>query len=176
MILKMYATSTKVKKLSMHVATLRIVFGIMWAIDAVFKFQPSFRNGFINQIKTATLGQPSWLKPWFHFWVHFLGYNPHLFALLTAIIESFIACSLLLGLARRVTYLSAAFFSLLVWAIAEGFGGPYTSSSTDIGAAIIYAVVFFALYGLERLTVTPKWSLDNYIIQHLQWWAVIANP
>ena len=61
-------------------------------------------------------------------------------------------------------------------AIAEGFGGPYTSSSTDIGAAIIYAVVFFALYGLERLTVTPKWSLDNYIIQHLQWWAVIANP
>jgi hypothetical protein len=30
----------------------------------------------------------------------------------------------------------------MVWAIAEGFGGPYTSGASDIGTAIIYAVLF----------------------------------
>ncbi len=172
----MRTETTKAKKLSMHVATLRIIFGLMWAIDAAFKFQPSFRNGFLDQIKAVSQGQPNWLNPWFHFWVQLLSHNPHFFAALTAIIESLIAAALLLGFARRATYISAAIFSILVWAIAEGFGGPYSSSSTDIGAAIIYAVVFFALYGLDRLAVTSKWSLDNYIIQHFPWWAVVANP
>ena len=36
-------------------------------------------------------------------------------------------------------------FSLLVWAIAEGFGGPYGSGSTDIGTSIIYALFFVGL-------------------------------
>ena len=127
-------------------------------------------------ITSASQGQPSWLNPWFHFWSTFLSHNPHLFAVLTAIIESLIAIALLFGIARRSTYVGATIFSLFIWGIAEGFGGPYSSSSTDIGAAVMYAVVFFALYGLERLAAPPKWSLDNYISKQVPWWSVIANP
>lgn len=105
-----------------------------------------------------------------------MSHNPHLFALLTAVVESLIALALLIGFARRTTYLSAAVFSLLIWSIAEGFGGPYTSGSTDIGTAVVYAVVFFALYGLDRLAAPPKWSVDNYVVKKLPWWAMVANP
>lgn len=163
-------------KLSRHVAILRIVFGLMWLVDAAFKWQPSFRNGFLDQITSAGQAQPSWLNAWFRFWSTFLGHNPHLFALLIAIIESLIALALTFGFARRTTYLGAAVFSLLIWSVAEGFGGPYSRNSTDIGAAVTYAVVFFALYGLERLAVPATWALDNYIVKKLPRWSVVANP
>jgi nitrite reductase (NO-forming) len=166
----------KTSELAKHVAILRIVFGVIWGIDAVFKWQPAFINGFSGIITSAAQGQPGWLSPWFSFWTHFLAYNPHLFAILTAVIESLIALALLFGLARRATYVTAAVFSLLIWSIAEGFGGPYSIASTDIGTAIMYAVVFFALYGLDRLSYPPKWSVDNYISKKIAWWAVIANP
>jgi len=36
-------------------------------------------------------------------------------------------------------------YGLFVWSVAEGFGGPYVlSTTTDLGAAIIYSLVFWA--------------------------------
>lgn len=168
--------SVKMATLSKHVAIFRVIFGAIWAIDAIFKWQPAFSQGFSAMIASAAQDQPSWLNPWFHFWLHFLSLNPHLFATITAIIESLIALALLFGLARRATYISGAVFSLLVWGVAEGFGGPYTIGSTDIGTAIMYAVVFFALYGLDQMTIPPKWSIDNYLTKRIPWWSIIANP
>ncbi len=167
---------SKQNSLSRHIAILRIAFGLMWSIDAIFKWTSSFRDSFMNQVKSAAIGQPGWLHPWFHLWTTFLGYNPHLFATLTAIVESLIALALLFGFARRTAYIGAALFSILIWTTAEGFGGPYTASSTDIGTAIIYAVVFFALYGLDRLSGSAWWALDNYMSKKISWWTNIANP
>jgi hypothetical protein len=48
------------------------------------------------------------------------------------------------GFVRKVTYISAAAFSLMIWATAEGFGGPYTSGASDVGTATIYAVSSWA--------------------------------
>ena len=170
------AMSVKAPALARHVAIFRIIFGIIWAIDATFKWFPAFRNGFMDQVTGAAQGQPSWLNFWFNFWTHFLSHNPHFFAVLIAITESLIALALIFGVARRATYLLAIVFTLLIWGVAEGFGGPYSAASTDIGAAIIYTVVFFSLYGLERMAVPPKWSLDNYISKKISWWSKIANP
>jgi thiosulfate dehydrogenase (quinone) large subunit len=167
---------TKPSPLAKHVAVLRIVFGVVWAIDATFKWLPSFRSGFFGQITSAAQGQPRWLAPWFNFWIHLLGHNPQLFAVLTAIAESLIAVALIFGIGRRLAYCSAIIFTLMIWSIAEGFGGPYNSGSTDIGTAIIYAIVFFALYGLDRLAIKPKWAVDNFLSRKLKWWSVIANP
>jgi thiosulfate dehydrogenase (quinone) large subunit len=162
--------------LSKHVAALRIIFGLIWAIDACFKWQPAFRSGFLDQIQGAASGQPNWLQGWFNFWIHLLSHNPHLFALIVAIVETLIALFLIFGIARRATYLWAAVFSLLIWSIAEGFGGPYSATSTDIGTGIIYAIVFLSLYGLDRLAGRGKWSLDNYLSKKLPWWSVVAEP
>lgn len=171
-----YAYAVMTKKLARHVAILRILFGCIWVIDAVFKWQPAFRNNFLSQIQAASQGQPGWLHGWFNFWASLIAHNPSLFAILVAVIESLIALALLIGLARRTTYITSAIFSVVIWSVAEGFGGPYSSTSTDIGTAIIYALVFFALYGLDRLAAPPRWSIDNYIVRKMPWWAIIANP
>lgn len=46
---------------------------------------------------------------------------------------------------RKVTYLVTIATGLGIWAVAEGFGGPYTTGSIDIGTACIYALVAAAL-------------------------------
>lgn len=170
------ASKSNTLRISRQVALLRIVFGVMWAVDALFKWQPSFVSGFVDQVNGAAVGQPSWLMPWFHFWSRLLSFNPHLFAIFTASVESAIAIALLLGIMRSSSYLAAVIFSLLIWSVAEGFGGPYGSSSTDIGTGIIYAIVFLALYGLERLVKPSSWSVDNYLNQRFKWWNKLSEP
>lgn len=170
------AKSIKASGLASHVAILRIVFGLMWAVDAAFKWNTAFADGFLDQIKSAADGQPAWLHGWFDFWISLTSSSPHFYATLTAAIETLIALALIFGFLRQITYIAAAVYSLMVWAIPEGFGGPYSAASTDIGTGIIYAVVFFSLYGLERMAQPSKWALDTLIARRLAWWAVLANP
>lgn len=168
--------NTKTSKLASHVAVLRIIFGFMWAIDAAFKWNSAFADGFLDQVKAAGDGQPAWLHGWFDFWANLTASNAHFYATLTAATETLIAFALIFGLLRQVTYLAAAIYSLLIWAIPEGFGGPYTATSTDIGTGIIYAVVFFSIYGLERMAHPAKWALDPLIARRLPWWTLLSEP
>ena len=48
---------------------LRITFGGIWLIDAVLKWLPGFRSGYMSSISGAGMGQPGWLQWWFHFWM-----------------------------------------------------------------------------------------------------------
>lgn len=170
------AKSAKTNGLASHVAVLRIIFGLMWAVDAAFKWSPSFTNGFLGQVQSAAEGQPAWLHSWFSFWIHLLSTNVQFFAMVTAVVETLIALALIFGVLRQVVYIAAAVFSLLIWAIPEGFGGPYSAASTDIGVGIVYTVVFFSLYGLERMARPARWALDTVIARRIPWWAVIADP
>jgi uncharacterized membrane protein YphA (DoxX/SURF4 family) len=121
---------------SKRLAALRIGFGLVWAIDAAFKLESAFYNGILNKIKATDSGEPSWLNPWFHAWYRIIGSSPHTFAIIVIIIELLITVSLLFGVARRLNYALAALFSLLVWTVAEAFGGPYVSGSTSATASI----------------------------------------
>jgi len=91
------------------------------------------------------------------------------------VIESLIAVALIAGFARKFTYISAALFSVLVWATAEGFGGPYMSGSSDIGTAIIYALVFVGLLALSAYAGPARYSADYYIEQRVSWWWKVAE-
>ena len=53
--------------------------------------------------------------------------------------------------------------SLMIWSIVEGFGGRYGPGSTDIGAAIIYALTFVTIIIVERSCNYSKYSLDVLI-------------
>jgi len=154
---------------------LRISFGIIWLIDAVLKWLPGFRSGYMNAIMGEAQGQPGWLKPWFDFWINFQHPRVTLFAYLVAVVETLIALALIAGFARKVTYISAIVFSLLIWGTAEGFGGPYTSGASDIGTAIIYAVVFAALLALSYYAGPSRYSADYYIEKRISWWWKIAE-
>lgn len=126
-------------------ALLRIAFGMVWGIDAYFKWQPAFFAGFSESVKAALSNQPFLLQTWIRIWITITSYNSHHFAILTAIVETIIALGLLFGIFTRYIIYIGIILSLLIWSTAEGFGGPHTSSSTDIGAAIIYVFVFIAL-------------------------------
>lgn len=127
-------------------ALLRIVFGVVWGIDAAFKWMPAFVNGLPGMIGSMTSGQPSWVADWLNFWLGIINIAPHFFAVLIAVIESALAVGLAFNLFPRAVYISGFAFSLAIWSVGESFGGPYAAGSTDIGAAIIYSFVFAALY------------------------------
>jgi nitrite reductase (NO-forming) len=154
---------------------LRITFGVIWLIDAVLKWLPGFRSNYVPMIKAAAQGQPGWLHPWFSFWMNVQDPHGAFFAYFAAVIETLIALALIAGFARKFTYVSAAAFSLLIWSIAEGFGGPYTSGATDIGTSIIYVVVFAGLLALSYYAGPDRYSADYYLEKKISWWWRIAE-
>ena len=127
-------------------AALRIVFGCVWAIDAYFKWQPAFINNFTSYLTDGAQGQPALVQAWINLWVHGVSVDPHFFAIVVALAETAIAFGLLFGFFTRVALLGGILMTLVIWSTAEGFGGPYAAGSTDIGAAIIYVIVFVALW------------------------------
>jgi uncharacterized membrane protein YphA (DoxX/SURF4 family) len=126
-------------------------------------------------ISDAGQGQPGWLHGWFSFWTNLQRPEVAFFAYAVAAAETLIAVAVILGFARKITYISAAVFSVLIWAVAEGFGGPYTSGAADIGTAVIYAVVFVGLLALMAYTGPARYGVDYYLEQKISWWWKVAE-
>src|SRR6266536_3681287 len=154
---------------------LRIGFGVIWLIDAILKWLPGFRSGYMDTIIGQAQGQPGWLKPWFDFWINLQHPRAVFFAYLVAAVETLIAVALIAGFARKLTYISAATFSVLIWATSEGFGGPYTSGAADIGTGVIYAVLFLGLLALSAYAGPARYSADYYLEKRVSWWWKVAE-
>src|ERR1700683_5388583 len=84
---------------------LRITFGVIWLIDAVLKWLPGFRSGYSGMISGAGQGQPGWLHWWFSFWINLQSPHPGFYAYLVAVLETLVALAVLLGVARKVSYI-----------------------------------------------------------------------
>ena len=154
------------------IGILRIVFGIVWAIDAWFKWQPDFINNFSSFLTGPLDGQPAWIQSWINFWINVIKVDPHVFAHLVAIGETAVAIGLLFGLLSNLTNIVGILLSIVIWTTAEGFGGPYTAGSTDIGAAIIYVLVFVGLF----LAVSGLYyGVDRYLDPILGRWSFLAS-
>jgi len=163
--------------LSKRIATLRIVFGVIWLIDAGLKMNYVFVRDFQEAFTEGAAGQPGWLTWWFDFWADVTKTSPATFAYITIVLETLIGLSLVFGFARRTGYIAGFVFSFAIWTLPEGFGGPYSMSSTDINQGIIYALVFAALYGLDSaLNSRPAWAVDERLERRFSWWRPIAEP
>ncbi len=156
-------------------AGVRAAFGVVMAVDAWLKWQPSFAAHYVGYLQNAAKAQPDWLSPWFNFWLRIVPPNADLFISATRVIETAIAIGLLLGLARRFTYSLGAVFSLLIWATAEGFGGPYTAGATNLGPALVYALVFIALILFARILGSTPYSLDYHIGRRFPIWGSLME-
>ncbi|MBF6557849.1 MAG: DoxX family protein [Acidimicrobiales bacterium] len=154
---------------------LRVAFGVIWLIDAVLKWLPGFKDSYMSTIMGTAQGQPAWLRWWFDFWINLQHPAATFFWALVATTDTLIALALIFGFARKLTYIGAIGFSLLIWATAEGFGGPYTSGSSDIGTAIIYAVVFAGLLALSYYAGVARYSVDYYLERRISWWWKVAE-
>jgi uncharacterized membrane protein YphA (DoxX/SURF4 family) len=152
-----------------------IFFGLIWAIDAYFKWLPDFQHNFMKIVQGGAASQPGWLGPWYQFWQTALQPYAHTLALLSAIIESVIAVALIVGFARKPLYILGALWSFGIWAIPEGFGNVSRAAYTDIGTSIIYVAVFAALWAIDSCTGPRRYSLDALIERHLPLWKRIAE-
>jgi uncharacterized membrane protein YphA (DoxX/SURF4 family) len=153
----------------------RIAFGMIWLIDAILKWLPGFRSTYVSAVTGVAQGQPGWLRWWFDFWVKLQAPRPTLFAYLVAVLETLVAVAIIFGFARKLTYISSAVFGVVIWAVAEGFGGPYMKGSSDIGTAVIYALVSMGLLTLCYYAGESRHSVDYHLEKRISWWWKVAE-
>lgn len=156
-------------------SAVRIGFGLIWLVDAVFKWLPDFHKGIVGMAQGAAAGQPAWLHWWFNIWVGTVKAHPDFWAYGIAVLETVIALALIFGFARKTTYIVTIVSALFIWGVAEGFGGPYNGASTDIGAAVMYAVVAASLLVGSLQFGASRYSADFWIEQRVSWWHWVAE-
>ncbi|WP_308389036.1 hypothetical protein [Acidithiobacillus sp. AMEEHan] len=135
---------------AMHTA--RILFGLLWAFDAFWKWQPFFLHNAVSYLQQALPGEPAWIAAYITFFIHIINaVGPFLFGVFAALVESVIALFLLVGgkQLRWIIPVGIA-YSFGVWTTAEGWGAPYAPGSTAnkgdvLGTTNIYIFAFLFL-------------------------------
>jgi uncharacterized membrane protein YphA (DoxX/SURF4 family) len=158
-------------------AILRIVLGLAWTANAALKWFPAFGVAFLPMLTGASQDQPAFLKPWFNLVTAIASDGRASFlALGSAAIETYLAVALLTGFARKSTYTLGAVYTALIWATAEGFGGPYVPGiSTDVGAAIISSLLFLTFLINDAGAGFSRLSLDSVLERRMPRWRRVAE-
>jgi thiosulfate dehydrogenase [quinone] large subunit len=142
-------------------AVVRIAFGVIWAIDATFKFMPGFVHG--QTLEDELGGAKDINTPIVHQWIelwHNIGTaHPEVFAISVGIIESLIALGLIFGAFTNLVFVGSAIFSFGIWSAAEGFHLPWNRDGiTDLGPSVGYIIASLALLLAAAGTT---WSIDQ---------------
>jgi thiosulfate dehydrogenase (quinone) large subunit len=157
-------------------AVVRILFGLLWAVDAVFKWLPGFIEG---QTLGDELGKaPEVTVPVVHQWLQLWNAigtaNPPLFAHLIAILETLVAVAILLGAFSNVAFVGSALLSFGIWSGAEGFHLPWDKAGeTDLGPSAAYV---FASLALLFAAAGTTWSVDSWLAPRLKRLSWLASP
>ncbi|MBU6323835.1 DoxX family membrane protein, partial [Patescibacteria group bacterium] len=96
-------------------AVLRIVFGLVWLIDASFKWNPAFLNNFTAYLTEGAQGQSALVQAWIHLWMNGVSVNPYVFAVIVAIAETAIALGLIFGLFTELAIAGGIAMTLVIW-------------------------------------------------------------
>jgi len=134
-----------------HFGLGRVLFGLLWAFDAFWKWHPAFLEHGVNNLVQSLQGQPAWIVAYIQFFIdviHFVG--PLVFGVVVAGVETLIALSLLSKKGLDYLLPIGVCYSFILWTTAEGWGGPYgpgfTGNRGDIwGTANIYCLIFLYL-------------------------------
>lgn len=163
------------QRYSVALVIMRVIFGTFWLIDGSLKLQPGMVQAFPSLIKTVANGQPSWLQGWFSFWGTMTASNATPAVYSIAVLELGLGVFLVLGLMRKLAYIVSFFYSLVIWSVPEGFGGPYGPGSTDIGTGVVYALTSLLFLIIIGIFGTSPYSLDYYIEKKFPAWRRIAE-
>jgi uncharacterized membrane protein YphA (DoxX/SURF4 family) len=157
--------------------TFRLLLGVVWLVNGVLKFTSGYTDSFLSDVQNSQANAPSWLSGWYSFWTVQATNNTYLIVYTVGALETILGLALLLGFARKLAYSGGVILSLLIWAVPEGFGGPYQSGSggTDVGTGIVYALAFLGLIVINATYGPSRFSLDYYIERRFPGWAWIAE-
>lgn len=156
---------------------LRVLFGVVWLIDGALKFTSGFVNNFSQAVSNSAANAPGFLSGWYAFWQTQANSQAYLIVYTVGMLELVLGIALVFGLLRKVAYLGGVVLSLLIWAVPEGFGGPYQGGAggTDVGTGVIYALVFLGLILINASAGTSRFSLDYLIERRFPGWAQVAE-
>jgi thiosulfate dehydrogenase [quinone] large subunit len=155
----------------------RVILGVVWLLDGVFKFTSGYVDNFLGDVQNSQSNAPGWLSGWYSFWVTQATNNGTLIVYTVGTLEMALGLALIVGLMRKYAYVGGIMLSLLIWAIPEGFGGPYGAGTgaTDLGTGIVYALALFGLVVINATSGPSRWSLDAAIERRFPRWAAVAE-
>jgi thiosulfate dehydrogenase [quinone] large subunit len=157
-------------------AIVRILFGIVWSIDAIFKWLPGFIGGQTlgDELGGAKDVQVPVVHEWLLLWNGIGTANPHAFAVFIAIVETVFALLILVGAFSNFAFLGSALLSLGIWSGAEGFHLPWgRDGQTDLGPSVGYIIASLALF---YAAAGSTWSVDRWLAPRLGKLAWLASP
>lgn len=152
-------------------SSLRKLFGLFWGVDGALKFFPQTPFWFSERVLAAGIGQPAWLAGWYSFWVQQTSTYAALDVYGVAALEFALAFALIGGFLRKTAYVGGVALSLVIWAVPEGFGGPYETGTFDIGTGVVYALAFLFLMALEVNPHSNRGTLDRWIESRVPSWS-----
>jgi nitrite reductase (NO-forming) len=155
----------------------RLLLGLAWLTDGVLKFTSGFTDDFLSVVQTSQANAPSWLSGWFSFWATQASGHATAIVYTVGTLEVALGLALVLGFMRKIAYVGGVVLALLIWAVPEGFGGPYQSGSggTDIGTGVVYAIAFLGLILINATYGPSRYSLDYYIERRFPAWRRVAE-
>lgn len=154
-----------------------IVFGLLWVVDGTLKFTSGFVASFPGAVQTAASNAPSWLAGWYSFWETQASGNAAVIVDSVGVLELALGLAVILGVLRKIAYTGGIALSLLIWAVPEGFGGPYSvgSGGTDVGTGVVYALVFVGLIIINATFGPSRWTIDALIERRWPGWMRLAE-
>lgn len=143
----------------------RLILGVVWTINGFFKFISGYTGDFLGDVQSSQSSAPGWLSGWYSFWVTQATNHGTAIVYTVGVLEVLLGLALILGFMRKIAYLAGIALSLMVWAIPEGFGGPYGAGTgaTDVGTGVIYAIAFLGLVVINATYGPSRWSVDHLI-------------
>lgn len=144
-------------------AVMRIVLGVVWAVNASMKWRPSFLDGgiFAHQFGIHDNVTTPIIRQWIDLWQHVSAAIPAGMGVGSAIVETLIALGLLTGTLTNAVCVVNVIYSFGVWSAAEAFGLPWTTTgSTDVGPSIGYIIAALLLLATHGSSL---WSVDRVL-------------
>src|ERR1700712_830345 len=129
-------------------AVVRILFGVLWAFDAGFKWLPGFISGdtLPDELGNAATVDVPVVHEWLQLWNTIGLANPGGFATLIAVLETLAAVGVILGAFSNAAFIGTAVLSFGIWSGAEGFHLPFHDGMTDLGPSAGYIFASLALF------------------------------
>ncbi len=152
-----------------------IIFGVLWGIDGYFKFQMNLYSQLPAIVQAAGSGQPPFLSGWFSFWSGVAAWQPMFITYAVGVLEFSISFALIAGFLRKIAYIGGIVLGLFIWAIPEGFGGPYGPGSVNLGGGNIYALGILFLLLIDATYGSSPFTIDAMIERRVAWWRKLAE-
>ncbi len=170
-----FPTTFRLRSPGRRVAFLRLLVGTVLAVDATLQFLPGASPQVAYLLVVGAGQEQPALSGWFSYWASVIAGDPGFWWYGTGILMACLATCLILGVARRLAYVTGSFFGLLLWAIPNGFGGPYVAPHTDVGAGLLYALLFLFLLQMDSVSGPVRLAGDVMLERRWPKWRVLGG-